>query len=190
MTTNFKTCMFGGFDREDVIKFIEQFSKDSQERIALLEQENAALKSGNADMESALRTLHAQLKDQQQENSLCDELRRQIAALSERADELQKERDALKANADEYAYLKEHIAQIEINAHRRSEEFRAEALAQLRKCVAQQRTWCQEQRRQMAQMHEDALIKLRDAQQAVMEADYSGFDEMMDSLQAIEDTLH
>ena len=34
MTTNFKTCMFGGFDREDVIKFIEQFSKESQEKIA------------------------------------------------------------------------------------------------------------------------------------------------------------
>ena len=70
MTTNFKTCMFGGFDREDVIKFIEQFSKESQEKIAALEQENASLKSGNEQMESALRTLHAQVKEQQAETSL------------------------------------------------------------------------------------------------------------------------
>lgn len=189
MTTNFKTCMFGGFDREDVIKFIEQFSKESQEKIAQLEQENASLKSGNEQMESALRTLHAQVKEQQHENSLVEELRRQIVALTERADSLQKERDMLKANADEYAYLKEHIAEIEINAHRRSEEFRAEALAQLRKCVAQQRAWCQEQRRQLALMHEEALVNLRSAEQAVIDADYAGFDEMMDSLQAIEDTL-
>ncbi|MBR5571287.1 MAG: hypothetical protein IKV99_01405 [Oscillospiraceae bacterium] len=62
-------------------------------------------------------------------------------------------------------------------------------MSQLRKCVAQQRTWCQEQRRQMAAMHEDALGKLRQAEQAVIDADYAGFDEMMDSLQAIEDTL-
>ena len=189
MTTNFKTCMFGGFDREDVIKFIEQFSKESQEKIAALEQENASLKSGNEQMESALRTLHAQVKEQQAETSLAEELRRQIAALTERAEALQSERDALKANADEYAYLKEHIAEIEINAHRRSEEFRAEAMAQLRKCVAQQRAWCQEQRRQLATMHEDALVKLRSAEQAVIDADYAGFDEMLDSLQAIEDTL-
>ena len=105
------------------------------------------------------------------------------------AEALQAERDALKANADEYAYLKEHIAEIEINAHRRSEEFRAEAMAQLRKCVAQQRAWCQEQRRQLATMHEDALVKLRSAEQSVIDADYAGFDEMLDSLQAIEDTL-
>lgn len=189
MTTNFKTCMFGGFDREDVIKFIEQFSKESQEKIAALELENASLKSGNEQMESALRTLHAQVKEQQHENSLVEELRRQIVDLTERANALQSERDALKANADEYAYLKEHIAEIEINAHRRSEEFRAEAMAQLRKCVAQQRAWCQEQRRQLAVMHEDALVKLRNAEQAVIDADYEGFDEMLDSLQAIEDTL-
>lgn len=189
MTTNFKTCMFGGFDREDVIKFIEQFSKEAQEKIDLLQQENASLKSGNAEMERALRTLHAQVKEQQQENTLAEELRRQISVMTERAEALQKERDELKANADEYAYLKEHIAAIEINAHRRSEEFRIEALAQLRKCVAQQRAWCQEQRRQLAVMHEETLMKLRSAEQFVMEADYSGFDEMMDSLQAIEDTL-
>lgn len=189
MTTNFKTCMFGGFDREDVIKFIEQFSKESQERIAQLEQENAALKNGNEQMEAALRTLHAQVKEQQQENSLADELRRQISVLTQRLEVLQAERDTLKANADEYAYLKEHIAEIEINAHRRSEEFRVEALSQLRKCVAQQRTWCQEQRRQLAAMHEEALVKLRDAQQSVVDADYAGFDAMLDSLQAIEDTL-
>ncbi len=189
MTTNFKTCMFGGFDREDVIKFIEQFSKESREKIEQLEQENATLKSGNEEMESALRTLHAQVKEQKAENSLVEELRSQIAALNERMEVLQQERDELKANADEYAYLKKHIAEIEINAHRRSEEFRAEAMSQLRKCVAQQRAWCQEQRRQLAGMHEDALGKLRQAEQAVIDADYAGFDEMMDSLQAIEDTL-
>ena len=47
MSTNFKTCVFGGFDREDVISYIEKSAKESQERIEALESENAKLKEEN-----------------------------------------------------------------------------------------------------------------------------------------------
>ena len=47
MSTNFKTCVFGGFDREDVISYIEKSAKESQERIEALESENAKLKEDN-----------------------------------------------------------------------------------------------------------------------------------------------
>ena len=189
MTTNFKTCMFGGFNRKDVIEFIERFSKTAQERISALEQENASLRSGNEQMEAALRTLHMQVTEQEQENSVVEELQRKIADLTKCIDSLQKERDAMKVNADEYAYLKEHIVEIEINAHRNSEKFRAEAMTQLRQCVAEQRAWCQDQRSQLEAMYGDTLVRLRNAEQALGDANYSGFDKMMESLQAIEDVL-
>ena len=32
MNTNFKTALFGGFDREDVISYIQQTSRESQQR--------------------------------------------------------------------------------------------------------------------------------------------------------------
>ena len=47
MSTNFKTCVFGGFDREDVINYIEKSAKESQERIEALESENTKLKEDN-----------------------------------------------------------------------------------------------------------------------------------------------
>ena len=41
MSTNFKTCMFGGFDRGDVINYIEKSAKEAKERIEALENENS-----------------------------------------------------------------------------------------------------------------------------------------------------
>ena len=86
-------------------------------------------------------------------------------------------------------HLKEHIADIEINAHRRTEEFRAEAIEKLRQSVAVQRTWCQEQRGHYTQMNEKLLQELRRAEEVIARNDLSGFDAMLDSLQSLEDTL-
>ena len=85
--------------------------------------------------------------------------------------------------------VKEHIADIEINAHRRTEEFRAEAIEKLRQSVAAQRTWCQGQRGQYTQMNEKLLQELRRAEEVIANNDLSGFDAMLESLQALEDTL-
>ena len=40
MNANFKTRVFGGFDREDVISFIEKTSLEHQKRVSTLEEEN------------------------------------------------------------------------------------------------------------------------------------------------------
>ena len=48
MNTNFKTALFGGFDREDVISYIQQTSRESQQHISALEEEIAACRSGTA----------------------------------------------------------------------------------------------------------------------------------------------
>ena len=37
MNTNFKTALFGGFDREDVVSYIQQTSRENQQRISALE---------------------------------------------------------------------------------------------------------------------------------------------------------
>ena len=38
MNANFKTRVFGGFDREDVISFIEKTSLEHQKRVSALEE--------------------------------------------------------------------------------------------------------------------------------------------------------
>ena len=40
MEASFKTCLFGGFDREDVVKFIEKTAAENQEQLETLEAES------------------------------------------------------------------------------------------------------------------------------------------------------
>lgn len=196
MSANFKTCMFGGFDREDVVSYIEKTAKETQEKLDALETANAKLKADNEQIEQALRTLHAQTKqmkkEEQDQKSLqqrLDEAQVRAAELAVRCEALEAENESLRASANECAHLKEHIADIEINAHRRTEEFRAEAIEKLRAIIAQQRTWCQKQRGEYAFMSETILQDIRRAEDVLENADYSGFDQMMEGLQQLEDTL-
>lgn len=196
MSANFKTCMFGGFDREDVVSYIEKTAKETQEKLDALETENAKLKADNEQIEQALRTLHAQTKQMKQEEQdqeslqqRLDEAQARAAELAVRCEALEAENESLRASANECAHLKEHIADIEINAHRRTEEFRAEAIEKLRAIITQQRTWCQKQRGEYAFMSETILQDIRRAEDVLENADYSGFDQMMEGLQQLEDTL-
>ena len=111
------------------------------------------------------------------------------AELAVRCEPLEAENESLRASARECAHLKEHIADIEINAHRRTEEFRAEAIEKLRAIIGQQRTWCQKQRGAYAFMSETILQDIRRAEDVLENADYSGFDQMMADLQQLEDTI-
>ena len=196
MSANFKTCMFGGFDREDVVSYIEKTAKETQEKLDTLESENTRLKADNERIEQALRTLHAQAKqmkqDEQDQETLqqrLDEAQARAAELAVRCEALVAENENLRASAKECVHLKEHIADIEINAHRRTEEFRAEAIEKLRAIIGQQRTWCQKQRGEYAFMSEAILQDIRRAEDVLENADYSGFDQMMEGLQQLEDTL-
>ena len=209
MSANFKTCVFGGFDRKDVIDYIEKSAKESQERIEALENENSELRSSNERIEQALRTLHAQTKQLQEEQGqqtmqqqlvdahaklkkLAEEaesLRSENERMRSELEALRSENEPLRIAANDYMSLKEHIADIEINAHRRTEEFRAEAIEKLRQSVNTQRAWCQAQRGQYAFMNEKMLQELHRAAEVLEKNDLSGFDAMLESLQNIEDTL-
>lgn len=196
MSANFKTCMFGGFDREDVVSYIEKTAKETQEKLESLESENTRLKADNERIEQALRTLHTQTKQMKQDEQDQESLRQKLeeaqanaAELAVRCEALESENESLRTSANECARLKEHIADIEINAHRRTEEFRAEAIEKLRAIIAQQRTWCQKQRGGYAFMSESILQEIRRAEDVLENADYSGFDQMMEGLQQLEDTL-
>ena len=196
MSANFKACMFGGFDREDVVSYIEKTAKETQEKLDALESENTRLKADNERIEQALRTLHAQAKqmkqDEQDQETLqqrLDEAQARAAELAVRCEALVAENENLRASAKECVHLKEHIADIEINAHRRTEEFRAEAIEKLRAIIGQQRIWCQKQRGEYAFMSEAILQDIRRAEDVLENADYSGFDQMMEGLQQLEDTL-
>lgn len=189
MDASFKTCLFGGFDREDVVKFIEKTAAENQEQMETLEAELNALRAQRdeaAAENEALRGLTEEDACLREENA---RLREQLAQAQASAEALRQEAEALRGPAAEYQSLKEHVADIEISAHRRTEEFRAKAMERLAQCIAQQRAWCSQRRSTYLSMNVSLLEQLRQAEQAVENADYTAFDSMISELQRLEEEL-
>ena len=189
MDASFKTCLFGGFDREDVVKFIEKTAAENQEQLETLEAELNALRAQRdeaAAENEALRGLTEEDACLREENA---RLREQLAQAQASAEALRQEAEALRGPAAEYQSLKEHVADIEISAHRRTEEFRARAMERLEQCITQQRLWCSQRRSTYLSMNAALSEQLRAAQEAVDSADYTAFDEMIAELQRLEDEL-
>ena len=189
MDASFKTCLFGGFDREDVVKFIEKTAAENQEQLETLEAELNALRAQRdeaAAENEALRGLTEEDACLREENA---RRREQLAQAQASAEALRQEAEARRGPAAEYQSLKEHVADIEISAHRRTEEFRAKAMERLAQCIAQQRAWCSQRRSTYLSMNVSLLEQLRQAEQAVENADYTAFDSMISELQRLEDEL-
>lgn len=189
MDASFKTCMFGGFDRQDVVAFIEKTAEEHRVETETLRAENDQLRRDRdaavAENE-ALRCLTEEDARLQEDNN---RLQRRVEELQGKLAEVQAENNALRGPAGEYQSLKEHIADIEISAHRRTEEFRAKAMERLAQCIAQQRAWCGQRRSTYAHTNAALLDQLRQAEQAVENADFAAFDGMIAELQRMEDEL-
>ena len=178
MSTTFKTCLFGGFDREDVISYIEKTAKENQERLRELTDSSEALQRDNDAMRQELDALRNTAENAKSVAEKYEMLRSRVDEVVQRAETLEAENKELRQQAAEYQSLKDHIAEIEISAHRRTQEFRSAAIEQLHGMVDQQRTWFAQQRQQYAGLHEDVRGKLQAAQEALGALDLAGFDRM------------
>ena len=120
METSFKTCMFGGFDREDVIAFIQKTAEENQTRLDALMAENEQLLTDKQAAEQQNRELTDRLAELEKRLDNESALRYRVRELSEKLETVRRENDALREPAAQYQSLKEHIADIEISAHRLS----------------------------------------------------------------------
>lgn len=189
MDASFKTRLFGGFDREDVVTYIEKTAAENQTQLEALRAEVETLRKQRDEAVSeneALRGLTEEDAKLREENA---RLQAQLAQAQADTSALRSECEALRGPASEYQSLKEHIAEIEISAHRRTEEFRAKAMERLAQCIAQQRAWCGQRRSTYAHINAALLDQLRQAEQAVESADFAAFDGMIAELQRMEDEL-
>lgn len=189
MDASFKTCMFGGFDRQDVVAFIERTAEEHRAAVETLQAENEVLrreKNEAAAENEGLRCITEQDARLREDN---ERLERQVRELRQQVESLRVENEALRGPAAEYQSLKEHVADIEISAHRRTEEFRARAMEHLGQCITQQRLWCSQRRSTYLAMNAALSEQLRAAQEAVDDADFGAFDEMICELQRLEEEL-
>lgn len=179
MAANFRTCLIGGFNKDDVVSFIEKMAQESQARKEELEQ-----------LKAQMETLKAQLSDYESGGETLASLNERLQQALDRAEVAEREAAELRGPAEEYLQMKDHIAEIEISAHKRTEEFRAQAMERLRNIISRQRQWCYEQRDAYGGMNDRFMEKLREMQQQVENADYSAFDRMQDILNDMENELH
>ena len=196
MSVNFRTRMFGGFDREDVVAYIEKVTKENQTQVDRLTQDNDRLQQENEQLRHEADVLRTQLGGMEDSAREKEELSQQAQRLAQENRDLQdalhdlQERcDQLQVQADEYAKIRDHIAEIEISAHRRTEEFRAQTIQQIHGLVAQQRTWCEENRVRYAELLERFSEKLDSARSILQETDLSGFSDMLSQLDALDQSL-
>ena len=189
MGESFKTCVFGGFDKQDVVKFIEQQSKAHQEEMETLQRDNEVLKEAVQRMENERTEFLPKAQMQEDGAVQIERLEAQIADMTEKLTALREENERLRGAAQEYYSLKDHIAEIEINAHHHTEEFRAETIRKIRDTINTFRTWCMEERRRYNCVNTEMLQKLRQAVSVMEMNNSAGFDKMADELQQIEDHL-
>ena len=152
-------------------------------------EQNEALTKSNQEMQVELTMLRQQFVDQENENRAAEKWQQEWQAAQEKLQQLEEEAAMLRTQAQEYRSLKDHIADIEISAHRRTEEFRRAAIAQMQEIVNKQRGWCEEMKTKYLAVTEQFSQKLQQAQQVLAEPDVSGFAEMEEGLQNLENSL-
>lgn len=135
----FKTVTFGGFDKQDVARYMEQLTREHEEALAALQAENAALKEKNSHLEAencSLRTQSdAQAASLSQLSTQAEKLLEEVAALRdypEKYEALRVEADALRPDAEAYVEFRNRIGNIECEAQQRAAKLEADTQAQLR----------------------------------------------------------
>ena len=164
METTFKTAMFGGFDRQDVVAYIEKTARESGERAAALErerdelaaqrealtQEGETLRGENQSLSERCAALEAALAEKSAEE---DRLRGRVEALAG----LESEAARLRGVEREYQTYRAHMVDVELEARQRADEIGREAQERAEKLLRETEERCEALRARLrAELHRAA----------------------------------
>lgn len=143
----FKSVTFGGFDKQDVISYIQQTAKDAEAAQTALENENRNLKSENdklADEANHLRKLVEQLGAEQEKlkSELAGKVaeEEEISALLEERSQLNARLEEVLPLAEAYQKVKDQIGDIECQARKRANELETSTKVRLEQVVTEIRS--------------------------------------------------
>lgn len=144
---NFRSVAFGGFDRQDVISYIERTAREAAAAQEALRRENDELRQEREALSSQLATLRYQMETLRAEHARVQtELDRETAARQElealrpQAERLSAEAEALRSDAGAYARFRERIGAIECEARQRAATLEDETNGRLRQVTEHFRT--------------------------------------------------
>lgn len=142
---SFKSVAFGGFDKQDVIQYIQQSSEKAASEQKRLQDENEALREKTARLEEELTALRQLAEEASaQRDRLQEELNTERTAretleplrpLEKEAARLRAENAALAPDAKAYAQFRERLGSIECEARKRADDLETAALQRMQKTV-------------------------------------------------------
>lgn len=130
MENNFRNAVFNGFNREDVMSYITKISAEHKETSEALEKERDRLfdaDAANERLQEERNRLAEELEQVRQQLSEEQEARQALEKAAAERDQLQGRVRDLECQAEEYRRMKEQVAQIELDAHKRAEDILAQA---------------------------------------------------------------
>ena len=141
-----KSVTFGGFDKQDVVRYIEQSAREAAELQERLQQENDGLRAQVRALEEQAAELERRAKEAEtqcrgleqqlsQERTARQTLEREKTALEEEKTKLQAladEAQQLRPEAEAYTQFRDRVGDIECEAHKRSAALEAATVARMR----------------------------------------------------------
>ena len=138
----FKSVAFGGFDKQDVIGYIERTAREAAEAQEKLQQENDGLRQETQALGGQVSALQAKLEALEAENTRLQESlaresarREELEALRPEAERLRAQAEALRGDAESYARFREQIGAIECEARKRADDLETASARQMKKTV-------------------------------------------------------
>ena len=130
----FKSVAFGGFDKQDVIHYIEQTAKEAAAVQERLQKENEDLQTEADSLRTQVRELQTRLET---ETALREQAQSELEqeAFKPEAERLAAELERLRPEAEAYAQFRDRVGDIECDAHKRAAELEASTTARLRRTV-------------------------------------------------------
>ena len=198
----FRSAVVGGFQRDDVLKYIEeaaqkhaeeiaelkdkldkaeQDAKTQAEKVAELTQKNAGLlerlgemtmelDKAKADLDERDRSLALAGEESTVQNECYEELHTQYKTLESECARLREQNQKLQARSDEYTAARDHLAEIELCAHRRAQELEEQAQKHAAQIEADAERRIEAMKRELENTRQEYSNTLRRTQQAADEA--------------------
>lgn len=148
----FRTAAFGGFQKQDVMDYLEHSALEHAQKVAAVQKEleaerrarageeerSAALTERIAALEAECQRLAADLADREEKLAQSVAERDELRTLS---DQLQDQLDKVTPAATAYEAVKDRTASIELEAHGRAQAIEQEGRAKALKCQEQVKDW-------------------------------------------------
>lgn len=188
----FRTAAFGGFQKQDVMDYLERSAREHAQRIAALQKELAeekAAQAGEAERSAALEERIAALEaenqrlaaDLSEREEKLTQATTELSELRTLSDQLQDQLDKVTPAATAYEAVKDRTASIELEAHGRAQAIEQEGRAKALKCQEQVKDWFSKTKEAYERLRADLTATMGHAAQELERAGRS-MEELSDGL--------